>query len=164
LGDIAEKKGLRDQAVHYYVLSLTGESPSTTARDKLKTLGASGSTLASMIAKARKEQISERAEKLDMVQSGTADFFLLVSPGKVEQVKFVRGEESLRSFTDTLKSVDVPMKFPPLSQVHVIRRVRLTCGKQPPAKDKAATEKAPPGLPGPCSLEWLPSSEVRGLD
>ncbi len=90
LGDIADKRGNHDQAVHYYVLALTGDSPSSTARDKLKSLGVSGGALDSMITKARKEQISERTEKLDMVQAGTADFFLLVSPGKIEQVKFVQ--------------------------------------------------------------------------
>ena len=165
LGDIAQKKGLRDQADHYYVLSLAGDSPSTTSRDKLKSLGVSGGGLDSMIAKARKEQASERTEKLDAVQTGTADFFLLVSPGKIEQVKFVRGEESLRNFADMLKNVTVPMKFPPSSQVHVVRRVRLTCGKQPQSKSKDAAESKPPSaLPGPCSLEWLPTSEVRGLD
>jgi hypothetical protein len=79
-------------------------------------------------------------------------------------VKFVRGEESLRSFTDTLKTVSVPVKFPPSSQVHVVRRVRLTCGKQSPSKGKAAAEKPATATPGPCSLEWLPTSEVRGLD
>lgn len=164
LGDIADKRGNRDQAVHYYALSLTGDSPSTTARDKLKNFGVSGGAVDSMVTKARKEQINERTEKLDMVQTGTADFFLLVSPGKVEQAKFVRGEESLRTFTDTLKSVSVPMKFPPASPGHVVRRVRLTCGKQPASKDKAAAEKPSNALPGPCSLEWLPTSEVRGLD
>ncbi len=173
LGDIADKKGLRDQAVHYYVLALVGETPSSTARDKLKALGISGGGLDSMITKARKEQISDRTSKLDMVQSGTADFFLLAGPEKVEQVKFVRGEESLRAFSDTLKSVPVLMKFPPSSQVHVVRRVRLTCGKEAPSKnkdaahtsqDKAALEKPSSALPGPCSLEWLPTSEVRGLD
>ncbi len=164
LGDIADKRGNHDQAVHYYVLALTGDSPSSTARDKLKSLGVSGGALDSMITKARKEQINERTEKLDMVQAGTADFFLLVGPGKIEQVKFVRGEESLRSFTDTLKNISVPVKFPPSSQVHIVRRVRLTCGKQPPSKDKAAAEKSSTATPGPCSLEWLPTSEVRGLD
>ena len=168
LGDIADKKGYHDQAVHYYVLALVGESPSTTARDKLKNLGVSGGALDTMIAKARKDQISERTAKLDVVQTGTADFFLLVSPGKVEDVKFVKGEESLRSFTEMLKNVSVLMKFPPSSQVHVVRRVRLTCGKQPTSKTKAERESwyegSASGLPGPCSLEWLPTSEVRGLD
>lgn len=164
LGDIAQKRGNRDQAVHYYVLSLTGNSPSSTSRDKLKGLGVSGGSLDSMIAKAEKELVAERTEKLDAVQTGTADFFLLVSPGKVEQVKFVRGEESLRTLTESLKNINVPLKFPPSSQVHVVRRVRLTCGKQPPSKDKAGTGKPSNGLPGPCSLEWIPASEVRGLD
>lgn len=164
LGDIAEKRGNRDQEVHYYVLAVAAENASFTARDKLKNLGVSGGALDSMIAKARKDQGNERIEKLDMVQTGTADFFLLVSPGKVEQVKFVRGEESLRTFTDSLKNVSVPMKFPPSSQVHVVRRVRLTCGKQASSKEKAAAQKPSNGMPGPCTLEWLPTSEVRGLD
>jgi hypothetical protein len=62
----------------------------------------------------------------------------------------------------------VPMKFPPGSHAHVVRRVRLTCGKQSAAEtkqnEKAGTGSSASALPGPCSLEWLPSSEVRGLD
>ena len=164
LGDIAEKKGNRDQAVHYYVLSLTGESPSTTARDKLKALGVSGGTLDSMITKAKKQQISERTEKLDMVQTGTADFFLLVSPGKVEQVKFVRGEESLRTFTESLKNISVPMKFPPSSQVHVVRRVRLTCGK-PLAirRTKRRRTSLLTGCPGRAAWNGCPPARCAGL-
>ncbi len=172
LGDIADKRGERQQAVNWYVLSLVGDSPSTTAREKLKNLGVSGGRLESMISKARKDRISERTSKLDVVQSGTAEFFLLVSPGKVEDVKFIKGEESLRTFTEMLKSVSVPMKFPPSSQVHVVRRVRMTCGKQSASKiketghreDKPASGNSASELPGPCMLEWLPTSEVRGLD
>ena len=166
LGDIADKKGDHQQAVKWYVLALVGESPSTTARDKLKNLGVSGGALETMIAKARKDRISERTAKLDVTQTGTADFFLLVSPGKVEDVKFVKGEESLRTFTEMLKNVSVPMKFPPSSQVHVVRRVRVTCGKEPASKTKKndKAENSASGLPGPCVLEWLPASEVRGLD
>jgi tetratricopeptide (TPR) repeat protein/transglutaminase-like putative cysteine protease len=168
LGDIADKKGLRDQAVHWYVLSLVAEGASTTSRDKLKNLGVSGGSLETMMAKARKDRISDRTVKLDTVQSGTADYFLLISPGKVEDAKFVKGEESLRTFSEMLKSASVPMKFPPGSHAHVVRRVRLTCGKQSAAEtkqnEKAGTGSSASALPGPCSLEWLPSSEVRGLD
>ena len=167
LGDIADKRGNRDQAVHYYALSLTGDSPSTTARDKLKNLGVSGGGLDSMIAKARKEQIGERTEKLDMVQSGTAEFFLLVSPGKVEQVKFVRGEESLRTFTDTLKSVNVPMKFPPSSQGPRCPPGATDLRQAARIEDKGRQREKPIGeLPCPGHAAWngFPRSEVRGLD
>jgi len=161
LGDIAQKKGQREQAVHYYVRSLASESPSFTSRDKLKDLGVTGGTLDGMIAKARKDLVSERTNKLDAVQTGTADFFLLVGPGKIEDVKFVKGEDSLKSLTEMLKNVTAPMKFPPSSKVHVVRRVRLTCGKGSPSK---ANENSGPALPGPCSLEWIPAGEVRSVD
>ena len=171
LGDIAAKRGQKDQAVKWYALSLLGDSPSTTARDKLKSLGVSGGALDSAISKARKEKIADRTQRLDAEQTGTAEFFLLVSPGKVEDVKFVKGEDSLRSLTGTLKNVNVPMKFPPSSQVHVVRQVRVTCGKQAASKKEAgradskpASGSAATGAAGPCSLEWLPTSEVRGLD
>jgi tetratricopeptide (TPR) repeat protein/transglutaminase-like putative cysteine protease len=170
IGDIANKRGQRDQAVKWYVLSLLGNSPSATARDKLKELGVSGGSLNSMLAKAGKDRISERTEKLDAVQSGTADFFLLVSPSKVEDVKFIKGEDSFRTFSEMLKSVNVPMQFPPSSQVHVVRRVRVTCGKPSAPKTKngdqvgKAANSSGSELPGPCTLEWIPTSEVRGLE
>ncbi len=166
LGDIADKQGQRDQAVKWYALSLLGNSPSTTARDKLQKLGVSGGALESLISKAAKERVSERTQKLNVVQSGTADFFLLVSPGKVEDVKFINGEESLRTFTDMLKSLNVPMQFPPSSKVHVVRRVRVTCGKPTVSKTKDGERGDNKGtaMPGPCSLEWIPTSDVRGLE
>ena len=164
MGDVADKRGQHEQAVKWYVLALVGENPSATARDKLKNLGVSGRALESMIAKADKERIAERTESLNAVQSGTAEFYLLVSPGKVEDVKFLKGEESLRTFAEMLKSVTVPMQFPPSSQVHVVRRVRVTCGKVSASNSKPKDADKPLPLPGSCTLEWIPTSEVRGLE
>ncbi len=162
LGDIANKRGQRDQAMKWYALALVGDSPSTTARDKLKNLGVSGHALESMISKADKDRIAERTETLNAVQSGSADFFLLVSPGKVEDVKFIKGEDSFKTFAEMLKGATVPMQFPPSSQVHVVRRVRVTCGKSSASKKK--DEDKGSTLPGPCTVEWIPTSEVRGLE
>ena len=39
LGDMADKRGKRDDAINYYVLSLLSEDPSLTARAKLTALG-----------------------------------------------------------------------------------------------------------------------------
>ena len=180
LAEIAEMRGSRDEAIRYYAMSLATDTPSVTARSKLNSFGISGDALESAIVRARKEIVSGRTVKLDAIQKGTADFFLLVAPGKIEDVKFVKGEESLRAFTDLLKNVPVAMKFPPASQVHVVRRVRLNCGTSiPPSKATADTKSkgkrngsqgtpenpAPASqLPGPCALEWLPTSEVRGID
>jgi tetratricopeptide (TPR) repeat protein len=166
LGDLADKKGQRDQAVQWYVTSLAAQSPSFTARDKLKSRGVAGSGLDTMIAKARRDVVSERTTKLDAIQAGTADFFLLVGLAGIEDVKFIKGEESLRGFAGALKSVAVLMKFPPASKVHVVRRVKLTCGKTSP-ESKANGNPAPGSattLPGPCTLEWVPAGEVHSID
>jgi hypothetical protein len=178
LGEIAEMRGNRDQAIRYYTMSLATDSPSITASTKLAGLGVTGDVLNSAVAKAKKEMVAERTVKLDATGKGTADFFLLVAPGKIEDVKFVKGEESLRSLADMLKASSVPMKFPPGAQAHVVRRVRLTCGVVPAAKPapkaksktkgaapEPAAEAAPKDLqPGPCAVEWIPASEVRGID
>jgi tetratricopeptide (TPR) repeat protein/transglutaminase-like putative cysteine protease len=165
LGDIAAKKGQRDQAVHWYALALTGESPSVTARAKLKDLGVSGGALEGMINKASKDAVNERTLKLDAIQTGAADFFLLVSPTGIEDVKFIKGEESLKPFSEMLKKTSMPMKFPPPSKEHVVRRVRLTCGKSSaPKANGSPAENSGTALPGPCSVEWIPAPQVRSID
>jgi len=164
MGDIALKRGQREQAVRWYVMSLTGENPSTTVHDKLKNLGVSGGALEGMVAKARKDAVSERTFKLDAIQSGAADFFLLVSPTGIEDVKFIKGEESLKPFADMLKKVSLPVKFPPSSKAHVVRRIRLSCGKPASKANGSAAENSGLALPGPCSMEWIPAGDVRSLD
>jgi tetratricopeptide (TPR) repeat protein len=174
LGDIADKRGAKQQAARYYAMSLATDSPGVTSRAKLAALGMSSDAMNPAIAQARKAMVSERTVNLSAVQAGVADFFLLVSPGKIEDVKFVKGEESLRSLADLLKGSSIPMQFPPGAQAHVLRRVRVACGTTPPSKnkakgkDKAAASAAQSStaapLPGPCTAEWLPTSEVRGID
>ena len=172
LGEIAETRGNREQAIRYYALSLAADNPSVTARDKLNALGITGAALEKQVSKARKDMVSDRTTKLSNAQVGTADFFFLVNPTKIEDVKFVKGEQSLRAFTDLLKNVPVPMKFPPASQVHVVRRAKLTCGDEargkndPKPADGSGFQNPSSGsaLPGPCALEWVPSSQVHRID
>ena len=51
-----------------------------------------------------------------------------MSPGKVEQVKFIKGDDELKSFTETLQKADIKMKFPPTAQAQAVRRAVLHCG------------------------------------
>jgi tetratricopeptide (TPR) repeat protein len=146
LGDIADKRGKRDDAINYYVLSLLSEEPSLTARAKLTALGVADIDKRMDAAKAK---MSPRKIPLNKSDKGTADFFLLVSPGKVEQAKFIKGDENLKAFVDVLQKTDVQMKFPPQSQTHVVRRAVVRCGTT---------------SPGPCTVELVPSTEVRSLE
>ncbi len=147
LGEIYEKRGNRDQAIDYYLLSLVPNRPSIEARVRLTALGVKD--IDSRLAGARAKLAKRESVALNKADKGTAEFFLLVSPGKVEQVKFIKGDDNLKSVADILQKTDVAMKFPPQSQAHVVRRAVVRCGST---------------APGPCTVELVPSAEVRSLE
>jgi len=101
------------------------------------------------MADARTELAKRETVALNKSDKGTAEFYLLISPGKVEQVKFIKGDDNLKNFADILQKTDVGMKFPPQSQAHVVRRAVVRCGST---------------APGPCMVELVPSIEVRSLE
>ncbi len=147
LGEIAEKRGKRDEAIHYYVLALAAEDPSPPARARLTALGVTD--IDRRITGARPELEKQGILSLNKQDKGTAEFYLLVSPAKVEQVKFIKGDDNLKSFAELLQKTDVGMKFAPGAQAHVVRRAVLHCGTTSPAA---------------CTLQLLPSSQVRTLE
>jgi len=181
LGEIFEKRGNKDEAIHYYVLSLASRSPSEDARKRLAALGVTGN-LDRRIEKGRAELVALRTRKLSATGKGTGDFFALVSPAKNEQVKFVSGDAEIKALADAVKSTNLDFKFPGPSSVRELRRGTVTCGVLPPApapngkpggkkgtkgNDPAATAepaaKSEP-FPGPCSIELLFSDSVRSID
>ncbi len=147
LGEISEKRGKRDQAIHYYVLALAAEDPSPDARARLAALKVTD--IDHRIAEQRPELQKQWTTPLNKQDKGTAEFYLLVSPGKVEQVKFIKGDDNLKTFAEILQKSGVDMKFPPGAQAHVVRRAIVHCGTT---------------SPGPCTVELLPSSLVRSLE
>ena len=193
LGEIAEKRGNKDDAIRYYLYSLTGQSPSVEARARLAALGVT-TDIDSRVEKARAELKSQRTRKLDASGKGTGDFFVLASPAKLEQVKFVSGDAEIKALTATVKSASLGIAFPDPSSVRALRRGTVTCGTVAPpspakgkpskkAASKDATKKKagksgapssagaqaepppkPELLPGPCSVELLPSDSVRSID
>ncbi|HUI84720.1 MAG TPA: tetratricopeptide repeat protein, partial [Candidatus Binatia bacterium] len=147
LGEIAEKQGKREAAIRYYLLSLAAENPSLDARARLNALGVKD--VDRKAAEVRPQLQRDRTVALNRNDRGTAEFYLLVGPGKVEQVKFIKGDDNLKSLADSLQKTDVGMKFPPEAHAHVVRRAVVSCGS---------------GAPGPCRLELLPTSRVRSLE
>ena len=147
LGEIYEKRGKRDEAIRYYLFSLVSEAPAADARAKLDGLGVKN--IDSRLAEAGKELQTLRTVSLKQTAKGKAEFFLLMSPGKVEQVKFIKGDDEVKSLADALQKSDLTMKFPPDVQAQVVRRVVVQCG----------TTAA-----GPCTVQFIPSSQVRSLD
>jgi tetratricopeptide (TPR) repeat protein len=147
MAEVYEKRGNRDQAIRYYMLSLVAEGASPNARARLTALGVKD--IDHRMPDARADLAKRQTVPLNKSDKGTAEFYLLLSPGKVEQVKFIKGPDNLKSFADILQKTDVGMKFPPQSQAHVVRRAVVRCGT---------------AAPGPCTVELVPSSEVRSLE
>ena len=85
-----------------------------------------------------------RTRKLNASGKGTGDFFVLASPAKNDQVKFVSGDAEIKALADVVKSTNLDIRFPDPSSVRALRRGTVTCGTLPPppvAKGKAANKK-----------------------
>jgi hypothetical protein len=59
--------------------------------------------------------------------SGTAHFTVTFKPGKVDSVRFVDGEDSLKELEDKLKAAHYPLEFPPDSGAILVLRVDMSC-------------------------------------
>ena len=127
LGEIYEKQGKREQAIGAYISSLAGDPPSDSARARLDALGVSKG-VDHRIEEARRELQRQRTIPLQISGKGSAEFFLLISPAKVEQVKFIKGSDGLKGLSGVLEKTDVGMKFPANAEVRVVRRAVVTCG------------------------------------
>src|SRR5207245_10716432 len=65
-------------------------------------------------------------------ETGNAEFFVLLSRGTgstatVESVKFVSGDEKLKSFSEALRTADYHLTFPDATPVKIFRRGTLSC-------------------------------------
>ena len=133
LGQIYEKRGDKDRALRTYALSMNGLRPTPETRGRLASL-AGGDAKADAAVARYKEELQHQST-IDLgkaTQTGNADFFILLSGGagsaaKVDAVKFVSGDEKLKSYTDALRTADYHLTFPDDTPVKVFRRGTLSC-------------------------------------
>jgi Flp pilus assembly protein TadD len=133
LGQIYEKRGDKDRALRTYALSMNGLRPTPETRDRLASL-AGGDTKADAAVARYKEEL-QHLSTVDLgkaTQTGNADFFILLSGGagsqsRVDTLKFVSGDEKLKSFTDALRTADYHLTFPDDTPVKILRRGTLLC-------------------------------------
>ena len=131
LGQIYEKMGDKVHARQTYELSLQGLRPIPETRDRLAALtgnkndsspGAPNISLQDL----RTIHLGKAKE------TGNADFFILFSGGlgakaRVEGVKFISGDEKLKSFSEALRNSDYHVTFPDDTPVKILRRGILSC-------------------------------------
>ena len=133
LGQIYQKRGDKDLALRTYALSMNGLRPSPETRGRLASL-AGGDAKADAAVAHYKEEL-QHLSTIDLgkaTQMGNADFFILLSGGggaaaKVDAVKFVSGDEKLKSYTEALKTANYHLVFPDDTPVKIFRRGTLSC-------------------------------------
>ena len=133
LGQIYEQRGDNDRALRTYALSLNGLRPIPETRGRLASL-AGGDTKADAAVARYKDEL-QQLRTIDLgkaPQTGNADFFVLLSGGagsrsRVDAVKFVSGDEKLKSFTEALRTADYHLTFPDDTPVKILRRGILSC-------------------------------------
>jgi Flp pilus assembly protein TadD len=132
LGQIYEKGGDKVRARQTYALALTGLRPIPETRDRLAAL-ANPKASDSSASKPKGSLQELRTIHLGKAkETGNADFFILFGGGggakaTVEGVKFISGDEKLKSFTDALRSADYHVTFPDDTPVKILRRGILSC-------------------------------------
>ncbi len=133
LGQIYQKRGQKDLALRTYALSMNGLRPPPETRGRLAALAGGDAKVDALVARYKDEL--QRLSTIDLgkaKQTSNADFFVLLSGGggsatKVDSVKFVSGDEKLKSFSDALKTADYHLTFPDDTPVKVFRRGTLSC-------------------------------------
>ncbi len=133
LGQIYEKQGAKDRALRTYALSMNGLRPIPETRTRLASLIGGDAKADAAIAHSKDDL--EHLSTVDLgkaTQTGNADFFILLSGGagataKVDAVKFVSGDEKLKSYTEALRTADYHLTFPDDTPVKVFRRGTLSC-------------------------------------
>ena len=133
LGQIYEKRGQKDMAVRTYALSMNGLRPIPKTKTRLASL-AGGDAKADAVVARYKEEL-EHLSTIDLGKAkatGNADFFVLLSGGtgakaKVDAVRWVSGDEKLKSYTEALRTADYHLTFPDDTPVKILRRGTLSC-------------------------------------
>ncbi len=133
LGQIYEKEGrLQDAANTYALADAAGTlSPSPQGKEDVanreKALAARG--FHAKFRDAGEELGKQRSVYLPRITKdfSSADFFVLLSPGKVEDVSFIKGDERLKSAADLLRKADFGAQFPQGSDARLARRGILAC-------------------------------------
>jgi len=133
LAQIAQKLGEKDRAIHLYSLSIGAAHSVPETRARLVALLGPHAKIEDLVDQAKPELTARRTFSIGKgpSENSQADFLLLLSPGtrdpKVEAVKFVSGNQSLRPLAERLRAVDFGPMFPNAAPTKIVRRGTLAC-------------------------------------
>lgn len=137
LAQVYEKLGEKDRAIQQCALALAAPHPLPDTRARLTLLLGGNARIDALVAQAKPALDKLRtlpAGKFLGHEDAHADFLVLLSPGekkaRVDAVRFLRGDDSLRPLADRLHSLDFGEMFPGASagsHLQLIRAGTLEC-------------------------------------
>jgi tetratricopeptide (TPR) repeat protein len=130
LGQAYQRAGKRELALQYYAFAAAAFSPHPEGRKHLAALVGESKVQTNL--NGIQEQLSNlRSYSVPGAQGdGDADFFVALVPGpKVAEVRFIRGDETLKPLGEALKKVAFKVEFPEPGDARIIRRGILACRK-----------------------------------
>jgi tetratricopeptide (TPR) repeat protein len=137
LGQIYEKLGRKQEAIHFYAMAVTAPHKIPEAEQHLKSLVPDSKLDAAAVDKARTDLSALRTVQLPWSgdKNAGAEFFLSFGASsapekkmKPEQVKFVSGDEALRSYVTQIQATTFSVEFPDDTPIRLVRRGVLSCG------------------------------------
>jgi tetratricopeptide (TPR) repeat protein/transglutaminase-like putative cysteine protease len=142
LGQIYDRQGKTQQAIHSYELALAGNEGLDETRARLRKLGGaqpqpSAARKDGLHAGVPKPPPPSGADELGRLRTtavpaltqmnGSGEFFVLFSARKVEEVQFIDGVEDLAKATDALLKAHYGVPFPDDGPEKIVRRGILSC-------------------------------------
>ena len=135
LGQIYEKEGKKQEAVNIYALAEASSrtSPDPEGRNDME------KRLAALKGQGIRVSYSDPGAELGQQRSAyipqltkkyaSAEFFVELSPEKIENVAYIRGDNSLKTAEESLRKAELNVPFPKDSQAKLIRRGILVCSE-----------------------------------
>jgi tetratricopeptide (TPR) repeat protein len=145
LGQIAARRGRKDDAIRWYALALNADRPQAATRERLAAVAGSMAKVDDLARQHATEltRLRSAAVKGPPPATGTADFFLLVgSDGRVEAAAYADGDEKLKPAAVALKALQFDSLAAGTQALKVVRRGTLTCASS-------------------CTLALIPASQAR---
>jgi tetratricopeptide (TPR) repeat protein/transglutaminase-like putative cysteine protease len=127
LGQIYEKTGRTKEAINLYAQALAAGEAAERVREHLEHLAGAGKIDAAVAAN-REELVKPRTYVLKGTAApGKADFLVLFAPKGVEGVKFIEGDETLKSLAPAIQQIETGRLFPDDTAAKLLRRGIAAC-------------------------------------
>jgi len=136
LGQLLAKQGQKDEAADAYAQALATPNPDPDTRARMILLLGGNEKIDALVEKARPELTQQRTFSLGKLigEKAEAKFEILLSPGdadgssaQVDDVRFLSGDDQLRSAAEKIRAIQFGAMFPDASPAKLVEVGTLSC-------------------------------------